>query len=93
MRRRTTVLECRPTTHVEEILRVVRSCGIDEALFKKHTCDGSAEAVLEQELACTRSMGIHALPAYLIQYKEKALLLQSFAYADFTAAIRTLLAC
>jgi len=40
----------------------------------------------------TRSMGIYALPAYLIQYKEKALLLQGFAYADFTAAIRTLLA-
>ena len=88
--RHATVLDCRATTHLEEILRVVRNCSIDEALFKKHIHDGSAEVALEQDLAYTRSLGIHSLPAYLIQNKEKALLLQSFDYKEFAAAIDAL---
>ncbi len=89
--RHATVLNCRPTTHIEEILRVIRRCGIDEELFKKHYQDSSTEAALEQDLALTRSLGIRALPAYLIQYKEKSLLVQSFDYQDFRSAISKLL--
>ena len=88
--RHATVLDCRPTTHFEEILRVVRNCSIDEALFKKHFRDGSAAAALERDLALTRGLGIRSLPAYLIRYKEKALLLQSFDYGEFVAAIDAL---
>lgn len=88
--RHTTVLDCRPTTHFEEILRVVRNCNIDEALFKKHYHDGSAEAALERDHSLTRSLGIRSLPTYLIQYKEKALLLQCFDYKEFAAAIDAL---
>jgi hypothetical protein len=32
-------------------------------------------------------MGIHSLPAYLIQCDDKALLMQSFDYRDFVEAI------
>lgn len=90
--RHATVLDCRPTTHEEEILRVVRKTGIDEASFAAHFHDGSAEATLEQDLAFTRSLGIRSLPTYLIQYRNQALMLQSFDYRDFDRAITRLTA-
>ncbi len=89
--RHATVLDCRPTTHFEEILNVVRKTGIDESAFIGYCQDGSAEAALEQDLAYTRNLGIHSLPAYLFQHGEKALILQSFAYEDFVRAITKLM--
>lgn len=88
--RHATVLECRPTTHEEEILRVARKIGIDEETFSRYFHDGSAEAALEQDLAFTSSLGIRSLPTYLLQYRDKALLLQSFDYRDFDRAINRL---
>ncbi len=88
--RHATVLGCRPTTHEEEILAVVRESGIEEAAFLAAFYDGRAETALEQDLAYTRSLGIHSLPMYLIQCKEKALLLQTFDYKDFVTAIQKL---
>lgn len=85
--RHTTVQDCRQTTHDEEILKVVRSTGIDEESFLRYYQDGSADAALKQDLAFTRSMGIQSLPTYLIQYGDKALLMQSFDYRDFVMAI------
>ena len=85
--RHATVQGCRPTTHEDEILTVVRDTGIDEKVFKTHYRDGSAEAELKQDLAFTHSMGVHSLPAYLIQCGDKALLMQSFNYLDFISAI------
>ena len=90
--RHATVLDCCPTTHREEILAVVRQCGVDEARFLAHFEDGSAEAALERDLAFTRRLGVRSLPAYLLQSGDKALLLQSFQYADFAAAIARLAA-
>ncbi len=87
--RHATVLECRPTTHEEEILRVARKIGIDEETFSRYFHDGSAEAALEQDLAFTSSLGIRSLPTYLLQYRDKALL-QSFDYRDFDRAINRL---
>ena len=85
--RHATVLECRPTTHEEEILYVVRKVGIEETAFSRYFHNGTAEAVLEQDLALTRSLGIHSLPTYLLQYGNQSLMLQSFDYQDFAAAI------
>ena len=85
--RHATVLDCRPTTHFDEILRIVRKVGIHEDTFVRHYQDGSAEAELEKDLAFTHSLGIHSLPAYLIQYGDNALLMQSFDYQDFITAI------
>jgi len=47
--RHATVLDCRPTTHMDEILDVVRKTGIDDGSFLLHYQDGSAEAALERE--------------------------------------------
>ena len=85
--RHATVLDCRPTTHLEEILHIVRCTGIDENSFLTHFQNGSADTALEQDLALTGRLGIHSLPAYLIQYHDKALLIQSFDYQDFVKAI------
>lgn len=85
--RHATVRDCRPTTHDDEILKVVRAAGIDEAAFIRHYRGGSAEAALEQDLAFTRQMGIHSLPAYLVQCGKKAVWMQSFDYRDFVKAI------
>lgn len=88
--RHATVLDRRPTTHEEEILRIVRKVDIEEAAFSRHFHDGSAEAALEQDLAFTRSLGIRSLPTYLLQYRDRALMLQSFDYRDFDRAITRL---
>ncbi|MBQ9045893.1 MAG: DsbA family protein [Oscillospiraceae bacterium] len=85
--RHATVCRCRPTTHDDEIMKVVREIGIDEKLFKSHCQDGSAKAALEQDQSFTRSMGVQSLPAYLIRCGEHALLMQSFRYQDFITAI------
>lgn len=85
--RHATVLNCRPTTHEDEIRAVVRASGIEEAAFLSAFRDGPADAALEQDLAFTRSMQIHTLPCYLIQNQTQAVLLQSFDLKDFTAVI------
>ena len=85
--RHATVVDCRPTTHQDEILDVVRSTGIDEEAFFQHFNDGSAETALERDLALTCSLGIHSLPTCLIQRGEKALLLRSFVHSDYRIAI------
>ena len=85
--RHATVLDCRPTTHEEEFLAVVRASGIEEASFLAAYHDGRAEAALEQDLALTRRLGIRSLPGYVIQHHGNALFLQSFALGDFIEAI------
>lgn len=85
--RNATVLDCLPTTHFDEILKVVRKVGIDECSFKQYYQDGSAEEALEDDLKYAQSLGIHFLPAYLIQSGDKAIIMQSFEYQDFVDAI------
>ena len=88
--RHATVLDCRPTTHFDEILCVVRKVGITEKTFVQHYQDGSAEAALEEDLAFTHRLGVRSLPAYLIQYGYASLMLQSFEYRDFVRAIASI---
>ena len=90
--RHATVLDCRPTTHEEEILAVVRASGINEAAFLAAFRDGRAEAALKEDLALTRRLGIRSLPAYVMEYRGRALFLQSFDLGDFVKAIESLLA-
>lgn len=89
--RHATVMDCLPTTHFDIIKKVVRDSGIDEEAFTRHYQDGSAEAALNEDLAFAHHLGIHSLPAYLIQYKDKALLMQSFKYQDFSDAIKSVM--
>ena len=85
--RHATVLECRPTTHEDEILTIVRTAEIDEASFKFYFHNGSAEAAVKEDIAFTRKMEIFSLPSYLLQYGTRALVMQSFTYRDFEEAI------
>ena len=88
--RHATVIDCRPTTHTDVIMDVVRSTGINEALFSRHFSDGTAEAALQHDLSYASRLGIRSLPACLLQHKEKALLMQSFCYEDYMSAIERL---
>lgn len=82
-----TIVDCRPTTHIEEILEVVRKTGIDVDRFMTAYNDGSAQAELDKDLALFKRLGLHSLPAYLIQYGEKGYLIQTFSYTDFLSVI------
>ena len=44
-----------------------------------------------EDLDLTHRLGIHSLPSYLVQYKDKALLMQSFDYQDFSDAIKKMM--
>lgn len=88
--RYTTIVDCRPTTQTEELLVVARKTGLDVDTFLRHFRDGSAQTALEEDLRLVRSMGIRSLPAYLLQYGEKAMLLRSFDYQDFVNVISEL---
>ena len=85
-----TVFYTRPTTHEEEILAVVRQTGIEESAFLSAYRDGRAEEALRQDLAFGQRLGVRSLPAYLIQYEEKAVMLQSFDVNEFVAVIEKL---
>lgn len=89
--RHATVIDCLPTTHSDVIMKLVQKVGIDAISFQQHYQDGSAEDALRKDLEYTRRLGIHSLPAYLIQYGENALILQSFAYQEFANAITDLI--
>lgn len=85
-----TIVETRPTTKINEILKVVQQTGIAANLFWAAYTDGSARAALEKDLLETRRLGVHSLPAHLIQYGDEGYLLQSFSYGDFVKVIRDL---
>ena len=85
--RHATVIDCRPTTHIDVILDVVNKTNIDESAFLRHFNDGSAEAALQSDLSYTAKLGIRTLPTCLIQSKNKALLMQSFDFEDYVSAI------
>ena len=89
--RRATIVDTRPTTHMEEILDVVRATGMDEEAFLSCYQDGSAMAALEKDLDLGRRLGIRSLPAYLLESRGKSELLQTFDTAEFAAAIRNIL--
>ena len=86
--RHVTVVDCRPTTHLDVILDVVRSTGIDEAVFLRFFNDGSAEAALKQDIALTALHGIRSLPACLVQFGARTVLMQSFEYKDYADMIQ-----
>ena len=86
-----TIVETRQTTRLEEILRVVRMTGIDEQRFLQHYCDSTAETALDSDLTRMHALGIHTLPAYLLEYGGKQMLIrQLIGYDSFVEAIRQL---
>lgn len=59
--RHATVLDCRPTTQLDEILRDVRKTGIEEDAFLRHYQDGSAEKQLEKDMALASKLGTQVI--------------------------------
>ena len=55
-----TIVDTRPTTRLDEILKVVRQTGIDEKRYLQHYRDSSAEAALDGDLTRMHALGIHA---------------------------------
>ena len=53
--------------------------------------DGTAQTELEKDLAFTRELNIRTLPAYLIQYGEKAVVVRSLIdFENFLSMIEQL---
>jgi len=89
--RHATVVDVLPTTHLDELLKVVRATGIDEGEFTRHYEDGSAQRELEGDLALRQKLGIHALPACMVSYGKKAVLVRGvLGYDEFVGIIAEL---
>ena len=89
--RHATIVDVLPTTHFDVILKVVRDTGIDEDRFTQHYNDGTAHTELEKDLAFARELNIRTLPAYLIQYGEKAVVVRSLIdFENFVSIIEQL---
>ena len=86
-----TIVDTRPTTRLDEILKVVRQTGIDEKRFLQHYRGSSAESALDGDLTCMLALGIHTLPAYLLAYEGRQMLIRHLiGYDAFCEAIRRL---
>lgn len=86
-----TIVECRPTTKLDEILKVVRAVGIDEEKFLVHYNSGNAEKTLQEDLNFAYKLGIHTLPSYVVEYNgEGALFQELIGYNQFVKIIYTL---
>lgn len=62
------------------------SVGLDKEQFLRFFEDGSAERAFQKDLQLTRSLGIRSLPTCLVQYGEKASLLNGMA--DYESFVR-----
>ena len=71
-----TIVDCRPTTRLPEILKVVIKTGLDVKNFLAAYNDGSAAEKFQSDLAICERLGIHSLPSYLIQYQSQGALIQ-----------------
>lgn len=79
-----TIVDCRPTTRLPEILKVVIRTGLDVKKFLAAFNDGSAAEKFQSDLAICERLGIHSLPSYLIQYQSQGALIQDLiAYPTF----------
>lgn len=86
-----TIVECRPTTRLEEILAVVANTDISVNEFLKHYEDGSAQAALTDDFNLRQSLGVRGLPAYLLEYEDKRALVNGvIGYEQFRSMIRKL---
>ena len=83
-----TIVDCRPTTRLQEILKVVVKTGIDLKKFLSAFNDGTAEKAFQSDLNLCRRAGIRSLPSYLIQFQSKGALIHGLAsFSDFAGVI------
>ena len=72
-----TIVECLPTTKLQEILKVAIKSELNIKKFLAAYNDGSAERAFKSDLAIRDRLNIHSLPSYLVQYKDKGALIQN----------------
>lgn len=70
-----TVVECRPTTKREELLRVAQICGIGPSEFSAAYESPAAQDRLYQDLALKEQLRIYGLPAFVVSYGGRGTLL------------------
>lgn len=86
-----TIVECRQTTKIAEILRVVKLTGIDRKQFSRHYNGTSAAMELQKDFSTVRALSVNSLPSYLLEYKGREILIRSLiGYEDFVGAIHQL---
>ncbi len=87
-----TIVEERPTTHQDELLRVVRlTGGIAETSFQEAYNNGMAEKALRHDLCIARNLNLRSLPAYMLHYGDCHTLIHDMAnYDALASAIRQL---
>ena len=89
-----TIVEVRPTTHHDEILRVVRQTGsIDETSFCETLDNGLAEKALQHDICIARSLRLQALPAYMLRYGSHHIVINGLASYDTIASAIQRLSC
>lgn len=87
--RRATILEGKQTTKIEELVKIAQRCGLNKEKFLDYFQNGRAAAAFEKDLQFTQSLGIHSLPAYLIQYQGQVLLVNGMpGYQQFCQIIQ-----
>lgn len=86
-----TIVEGRQTTKKEEILKIAKEIGINIYDFEQMLDSHIAKENLYKDFQRVKHLKIYSLPAYLISFEGKSLLLQGVARTvDFLRAIDTL---
>ncbi|MBP3892600.1 MAG: DsbA family protein [Atopobiaceae bacterium] len=67
-----TVVECRPTTKLEELVRVAKLCDMGEGEFLDTYRSSEAQNHLYRDLALKEQLGIYGLPALLVSSGDQA---------------------
>lgn len=86
-----TVVECRPTTCEDEILRVAELAGYDGTRFCAEFRGPQARALLDADLDLKSRAGVRGLPAFLVSCGDRAYVLHGLAgFRAFTTTITRL---
>lgn len=89
--RYSTVVETNPTTHTDELVKVAVKTGLQADRFLKAYESEESKEALNKDFEIYKILNINTLPAYLLQYKDQAVLITSLAkYEDFIQVINKL---
>lgn len=83
-----TIAETRPTTRMEEILRVVRSLDIPEDIFENAFHAVDTMKALSEDIREHRAMDVNTLPTYVLEFSGRRMVIpRLIGYNDFAKAI------
>ena len=86
-----TIAETRPTTHFDEILRVVKQCGLSETEFTDAFHSEVVRRALEADIQAHRSLNVFSLPTYVLEYGDRTMVIpRLLGYDDFVRAIASI---